>query len=59
MPKYQLFPIFVWCMSGSRAPVLFTVELGREHMRSQPVFLQQVTGPQDRSLVGQANEAIG
>ena len=21
MPKYQLFPFFVWCMSGSRVPV--------------------------------------
>jgi hypothetical protein len=28
MPKYHWLPFFVWCISGSRSPLAFLVELG-------------------------------
>jgi hypothetical protein len=30
MPKYHCSPFFVWCISGSRSPSWFLVELGAE-----------------------------
>jgi hypothetical protein len=61
IPKYYWLPFFVWCISGSRSPVLFFVELGAAIsvasttvpvFSSRPLPLQQVVdGGQD--LIGQ------
>src|SRR3954465_6317950 len=67
MPKYHWLPFFVWCISGSRCPVLFLVELGAamivastiipcrsnsvEDLPPQAVLFQQMAEVQDRRLV--------
>jgi hypothetical protein len=47
MPKCHWLPFFVWCISGSRSPVLFLVELGAAMSVASttvPVFKQQSLG---------------
>jgi hypothetical protein len=44
MPKYHWLPFFVWCISGSRSPLLFFVELGAAMMPYDGRFYLRV-GP--------------
>ena len=37
MPKYHWLPFFVWCISPSRSPSLFFVELGASMMLASTI----------------------
>jgi hypothetical protein len=45
MPEYHWFPLWVWCISGSRSPLLFLGRIATE-MNVASTIVQQACGVQ-------------